>query len=96
MAQTQGQGDIGLLDKTKVQADPEEPFTIGFNLEPLLRTHARAVLRHYGEQYHLLMQNLVMQQVVQQRMRNSIGPGRQEHCRALHTMGRLRTDAVDE
>jgi hypothetical protein len=32
-----------------VQADPEEAFTIGFNLKPSVSTHARAVFRHYCE-----------------------------------------------
>ena len=40
-------GCIGLLDKNKVQAAPEEPFAIGFNLKPPVSTHARTVLGHH-------------------------------------------------
>ncbi|MCY1414476.1 hypothetical protein D9M71_299290 [compost metagenome] len=96
MTETQRQGDIGLLDKAKVQTDPEEPFAIRFNLKPSISTHTRAVFRHHRKQYHLLMQNLVMQQVVQQRMRNGIGPGCQKYRRTLYPMRGLRADATDK
>ncbi|MNM68314.1 hypothetical protein D3C81_798720 [compost metagenome] len=42
------------------------------------------------------MQHLVVQQVVQQRMRHGVGTGGEEHRCALHPMRRLRADAADE
>ncbi|MNT97848.1 hypothetical protein D3C72_2402670 [compost metagenome] len=79
-----------------MQADPEESFAICLNLKPSISTHTRAVFRHDGEQHHLLMQNLVMQQVMQQGMRHGVGPRRQKDRRTLYAMRRLRPDAADE
>lgn len=73
-----------LLHKSEVETGPEEPFAIGFYLKPSVSGHPSAVFGHYGEQYHLLVQHLVMQQVVQECMGSGIGPGRQKKRRTLY------------
>lgn len=85
-----------LLHKTEVETGPEEPFAISFYLKPSVSGHPRAVFGHYDEQYHLLLQHLVMQQVVQDCKGNGIGPGRQENRGTLNPMRGLRTNAADE
>ncbi|MCY1301375.1 hypothetical protein D9M69_525630 [compost metagenome] len=96
MAEAQRRRHVRLLHEAEVQQHPVEAVAIGIHLEtPLLRDPG-SVLADHREQHHLLVDHLVVQQVVQQRMGYRIGTGRQEYRRAPHPVRRVAAQAADE
>ncbi|MNI52522.1 hypothetical protein D3C73_1073140 [compost metagenome] len=79
-----------------MQDHPEKAFAVGFDFEAPGRRHPRDIFIDHGQQHHLLVQHLVVQQVMQQRVGHGVRAGREEHGGALDAVRWLHTDAGDE
>ncbi|MNY30212.1 hypothetical protein D3C86_1643060 [compost metagenome] len=96
MAKAQRGRHVRLLHETEVQQDAVEILAEVVHLEAPILGHAREVLGDHGEQHHLGVQHLVVQQVLQQGVRYGIRTCGEEHRRALDPVRGLAADAVDE
>jgi hypothetical protein len=88
--------DIGPLEEAVMRTDAPAAVLQWRAHHPILGADPGNVPEFDGEEYVLLVQDLVVLEAVQQRVRRRIGARRQEYGGALYTLGRIQKERLQK